>query len=93
MAVLRGWSASSILGGQTRPWYVIYVLGPDFLPVFVTDNLEGTDVTPPLYTLEVVDETGVGTWRLPKPNGLDAAAKEKLKRFIATPYKDLEDFE
>ncbi|MDR1486879.1 MAG: hypothetical protein LBT62_02630 [Deltaproteobacteria bacterium] len=92
LAVLKG-KGSSLITGESGLWFVIYVIGADFEISFLTDNLESTDVDPPLYVLGVVDETNTGTWRLPRPTNLDGQTKAKFQQFIAAPLKDLKDFE
>ncbi|MDR1487611.1 MAG: hypothetical protein LBT62_06455, partial [Deltaproteobacteria bacterium] len=87
LAVLKG-KAGSLIAGDSNLWFVVYVIGADSEISFLTDNLEATDVDPPLYVLGVVDETNTGTWRLPRPINLDGQTKMKFQRFIAAPLKD-----
>jgi hypothetical protein len=93
LVALRGQSKGQIFASETGPWYVVYVLGAALEPVLITEKLESTDVTPPIYTFEVVDQTEVGIWQFPKPIALEPEIKEKLRRFLTQPYSELIDYE
>jgi hypothetical protein len=90
LAVVRSVGAEgSLFGGETGPWQVVYLFGPDGQVNFLSGRLDWIDVTPPLYVLEVVDQTPVNAIRLARPEGLDTATQEALYKFMAQPFEEL----
>jgi hypothetical protein len=88
LAALKARRPGGLLG-PSGPWLVLYVLGPGGEPILVTENLEAADVDPPVYALEVVDQTKSVEHRLPRPLGLGREGLRRLGEFTKIPWEEL----
>ncbi|MDR1545798.1 MAG: hypothetical protein LBU12_03615 [Deltaproteobacteria bacterium] len=88
LVAVRGRGQGTIFGDGGAA-LAVYVLDHEGRLALATPRLEWTDVEPPLYILGVVDETKVGTWRSPRPLGLDRETEKRLKSFRTAPLDDL----
>ncbi|MDR2455672.1 MAG: hypothetical protein LBE49_03630 [Deltaproteobacteria bacterium] len=79
--------------GPDGPWFVLYVLDSSGQALLVTDNLEAADVEPPVYAMEVVDQTKSVEIRLPRPLDLSRAGFRRLGEFSRTPWEALPNFQ
>ncbi|MDR1310002.1 MAG: hypothetical protein LBL95_08935, partial [Deltaproteobacteria bacterium] len=89
LAVVRSLDGRALLGGGRQAWQAVYLLTPEGGIGFLSARLEWIDVDPPLYALEVVDQTHTNTTRLARPVGLTPEAEKALGAFMAAPLGEL----
>ncbi|MDR1110704.1 MAG: hypothetical protein LBP92_08450 [Deltaproteobacteria bacterium] len=89
LAVVRSLDGRALLGGGRQAWQAVYLLTPEGGVGFLSARLEWIDVDPPLYALEVVDQTHTNTTRLARPVGLTPEAEKALGAFMAAPLGEL----
>jgi hypothetical protein len=92
LAVLKSREVRGKLLGPDGPWFALYVIGPEGEVDLVTDNLEATDVDPPIYSMTVVDVSKGSEIRLPRPLDLSRDLWRELGEFSRTPWEELPDW-
>ena len=93
LAALKAKEGRGRILGPDGPWFVLYVFGVDGEVAFITDNLESADVDPPVYAMEVVDQTKSVEIRLPRPLGLGRAGFKRLGEFTRAPWETLPEYQ
>jgi hypothetical protein len=71
------------------PWESVYVIGPEGEIDFLSGRLDWIEVDPPLYRLEVVDQTKGRDVRLVRIIDLPAETEEALRDFMTKPFEEL----
>ncbi|MDR2386442.1 MAG: hypothetical protein LBE80_02515 [Deltaproteobacteria bacterium] len=91
LVVVRSLEEGRIFGGESGPWQVVYLIGPEGQVDFLSGRLEWIDVNPPLYALETIDQSQESNIRLSRPIDLDQETELALKLFMMSPFEELKE--
>ncbi|MDR2387431.1 MAG: hypothetical protein LBE80_07610 [Deltaproteobacteria bacterium] len=89
LVMVRSLEEGRIFGGESGPWQVVYLIGPEGGVDFLSGRLEWIDVNPPLYALETVDQSRETNIRLSRPINLAEETELALKMFMLSPFEEL----
>jgi hypothetical protein len=89
LAALKAKEPEGRLLGPGGPWLVLFVFGQEGEVDLVAENLEATDVDPPIYSMTVVDVSKGAEIRLPRPLSFTRELRRELMEFSKAPWEEL----